>query len=102
MGAGWGRNVGKVDDASVLSRKTHHQQTMSKIERRNKARQLQQNKAKDAERELRVFRGRDAAPRIVAVVPLCSDSSSAATIRVLLKSLDIEADCPETGIFTTW
>lgn len=75
---------------------------MSKIERRHKARQLQQNKAKDAERELRVFRGRDAAPRIVAVVPLCSDASSAATVRVLLKSLDIEANCPEAGTFTTW
>jgi pre-rRNA-processing protein TSR1 len=75
---------------------------MSKIERRNKARQLQQTKSKDVERETRVFRGRDAAPRIVAVVPLCSDVSSAMTVKALMASLDIEGECPEAGIFTTW
>lgn len=75
---------------------------MSKIERRNKARQHQLTKNKDVERETRVFRGKDAAPRIVAVVPLCEDVSSAATIRSLMKSLDIEGECPENGIFTTW
>ena len=75
---------------------------MSKIERRNKARQLQLTKKKDQDAEARIFRGKDAAPRIVAVVPLCADGSAAATIRALLKSLDIVADVPEVGIFTTW
>jgi len=75
---------------------------MSKIERRNKARQLQQTKNKEVERETRVFRGRDAAPRIVAVVPLCADVSSAVTVKALMKSLEIEGECPETGVFTMW
>jgi pre-rRNA-processing protein TSR1 len=94
--------LGKVDDPGAIARKNHHQQVISKIERRNKARQLQTNKSKDLERETRIFKGRDGAPRIVAVVPLCEDVSSAVTVRMLLKILDIEAEVPEHGIVTTW
>lgn len=75
---------------------------MSKLERRNKARQLQNIKHKDLERETRIFKGRDAAPRIVTLVPLCDNSDSPAAVRSLLRSLDIEAEVPETGVFTTW
>lgn len=95
--------AGKVDDTSASgARRTGHQQMMSKIDRRNKARQIQSNKQRDHERETRIFKGRDAAPRIVAVVPLCDDVSSSRAVQQLLKSLDIAADVPETGIFTTW
>ena len=94
--------AGKVDDAGSISRKDVHRQVVTKIERRNKARQLQVNKNKDVERDGRVFRGKDGAPRIVAVVPLCHDVSAATTVRDLLKSLDIEAEVPESGILTTW
>ncbi|KAA8895426.1 ribosome biogenesis protein [Sphaerosporella brunnea] len=67
---------------------------MSKIERRNKA--------ADFETGSRIFRGKDAAPRIVAVVPLCGNVSSAAVVRSLLRSLDVEVEVPEYGICTTW
>ncbi|TGZ81293.1 DUF663-domain-containing protein [Ascodesmis nigricans] len=97
------QNKGKVDEnPSSSSRKTGHQQMMSKIQRRNKNRQLQQNKQRDHERETKIFKGRDAAPRIVAVVPLCDDVSSSKAVEQLLKSLDIAGNVPETGIFTTW
>lgn len=75
---------------------------MSKIERRNKARQLQQNKTRDAERESRIFKGKDAAPRIVAVVPLSDDVSGQATVQALLKSLDMQVEVPEVGQCITW
>ncbi|KAA8911036.1 hypothetical protein FN846DRAFT_937085 [Sphaerosporella brunnea] len=96
------KNKGKVDDAGAIARKNQHQQVMSKIERRNKARQLQLTKKKDFETDSRIFRGKDAAPRIVAVVPLCGNVSSAAAVRSLLRSLDIEEEVPEYGICTTW
>ncbi|KAI5818245.1 hypothetical protein BZA77DRAFT_307753 [Pyronema omphalodes] len=96
------KHKGKVDDATSISRKGPHQQVMSKIERRNKARQLQQNKTRDAERESRIFKGKDAAPRIVAVVPLSDDVSGQATVQALLKSLDMQVEVPEVGQCITW
>jgi len=97
-----GGSIGKVDDASAISRKNHHQQVTTKIERRNKARQLQLTKRKDNETDARIFKGKDAAPRVVAVVPLCADVSAAATVRALLKSLNIGFEVPQAGVFTIW
>lgn len=75
---------------------------MSKLERRNKAKQLQQLKHQELQRETKIFRGRDAAPRIVALVPLCDDCDAPAAARSLLRSLDIHEEIPGTGVFTTW
>ncbi|RAL65856.1 hypothetical protein DID88_005519 [Monilinia fructigena] len=47
---------------------------------------------------LNVFQGRDGAPRIVALVPLCDDANAAAAVRSLIGSLDVEIDVPEEGI----
>jgi len=74
---------------------------MSKFERRNQARQKQQVKHKEHLRETNVFAGRDGAPRIVAVVPLCNGGDAAAAIRHLSGSLDIETDIPEEGLVRT-
>lgn len=71
---------------------------MSKFDRRNQARQKQQVKHKEHLRETNVFAGRDGAPRIVAVIPLCEDGDVAAAVRLLSGSLDIEAEIPEEGI----
>ncbi|KAI5799896.1 hypothetical protein EDC01DRAFT_648069 [Geopyxis carbonaria] len=95
------QNKGKVDDSNKL-RPNHHQQMMSKLDRRNKARQKQSSKHKDLELESKIFKGRDAAPRIVAVVPLCESVSPASAVRSLLKSLDVQAEIPEEGLCTTW
>ncbi|KAE8441680.1 hypothetical protein EG329_004553 [Mollisiaceae sp. DMI_Dod_QoI] len=90
---------GKVSDLS--HRKTPHQQMMSKFDRRNQARQKQLNKHKEHLRETNVFAGRDGAPRIVAVIPLCEDGDAAAAVRSLGGSLDIEVEIPEEGIVRT-
>ncbi|KAI0513171.1 hypothetical protein F5B22DRAFT_612536 [Xylaria bambusicola] len=73
-------------------RKTPHQQVMSKIDRRNQAKQRQLTKHKEHQKEASIFMGRDGAPRIVAVVPLCADGDALAAIQNLNGSLDIECD----------
>ena len=78
-------------------RKTIHQQVMSKLDRRNQAKQARLSKHKEHLRETSIFTGKDGAPRIVAVVPLCADGDSWAAIKQLNGSLDIEADVPETN-----
>lgn len=74
---------------------------MSKFERRNQARQKQQTKHKEHLREINVFAGRDGAPRIVAVVPLCEEGDAAAAVRLLSRSLDIDTEIPEEGLVRT-
>jgi pre-rRNA-processing protein TSR1 len=91
--------IGKLADLS--HRKSPHQQLMSKFDRRNQARQKQQNKHKEHLRDTNVFQGRDGAPRIVAVIPLCPDGNAAAAIRLLNNSLDVEVDVPEQGLVRT-
>ncbi|KAL7267188.1 ribosome biogenesis protein tsr1 [Rhizina undulata] len=95
------QNKGKVEDPDTTHRKNPHQQMLSKINRRNKARQLQQNKHQELIRDFKVFDGRRGAPRIVAVVPLCEDGDAAAAVRAMKASLDIEGEVPAVGIFTT-
>jgi pre-rRNA-processing protein TSR1 len=74
---------------------------MSKFDRRNQARQKQQTKHKEHLRETNVFAGRDGAPRIVAVIPLCEDADASAAVRSLTDSLDIETTTPEEGLLRT-
>lgn len=74
---------------------------MSKLDRRNQARQKQQTKHRERQRENDVFNGKDGAPRIVAVIPLCEDTDAAAAVRAMNGSLDIEVDVPESGIIRT-
>ncbi|ORY64441.1 putative pre-rRNA processing protein Tsr1 [Pseudomassariella vexata] len=73
-------------------RKTPHQQVMSKIDRRNQAKQRQLQKTKDHEKDVLVFKGRDGAPRIVAVIPLCANGDVSAAIKSLNGSLDIDSE----------
>lgn len=74
---------------------------MSKFDRRNQARQKQQSKHKEHLRENNVFAGRDGAPRIVAVISLCEDGNSAAAVRALSGSLDIDVEVLEEGVVRT-
>jgi pre-rRNA-processing protein TSR1 len=55
------------------------------------------NKDSEHARVTNVFHGKDGAPRIVAVIPLCSDVSTAEAVRSLNSSLDITEDVPEVG-----
>jgi pre-rRNA-processing protein TSR1 len=70
---------------------------MSKFDRRNRAKQMRLNKDHEHAKVTNVFSGKDGAPRIAAVVPLCSDVSSAAAVRSLNASLDLEEEVPEAG-----
>ncbi|KAI1381555.1 DUF663-domain-containing protein [Hypoxylon crocopeplum] len=87
---------GKIPN-ETSQRKTPHQQVMSKFDRRNQAKQRQLAKHKEHQRETSIFSGRDAAPRIVAVVPLCIDNDVSAAIKSLNGSLDIESEVPESS-----
>ncbi|KAI1188463.1 hypothetical protein F5B17DRAFT_269575 [Nemania serpens] len=73
-------------------RRTPHQQVMSKLDRRNQAKQRQLTKHKEHQKEASLFTGRDGAPRIVAVIPLCADGDAPSAIQSLNGSLDIECD----------
>ncbi|KAG9233854.1 putative ribosome biogenesis protein tsr1 like protein [Amylocarpus encephaloides] len=86
---------GRIQDLS--HRKSPHQQLMSKFDRRNQARQKQQVKRKEHLRETNVFAGRDGAPRIVAIIPLCENTDANSAVYALSKSLDIEVEVPGEG-----
>jgi pre-rRNA-processing protein TSR1 len=70
---------------------------MSKFDRRNRAKQMRLNKDSEHAKATNVFAGKDGAPRIIALVPLCADISAAAAARSLNASLDIEEEVPEAG-----
>lgn len=91
------RNKGKVESFERGVRKTPHQQVMSKIGRRNQAKQRRLNNQAEREEKGGVFAGRDGAPRIVAVVPLCEDIAQSEVLKGLNKSVDLEEQAPENG-----
>ncbi|KAJ2973354.1 hypothetical protein NQ176_g6661 [Zarea fungicola] len=74
------------------TRKTPHQQVMSKLDRRNQAKQARLTKHKEHIKGTSIFNNREGAPRIVAVLPLCPDGDAAAAIQQLNYSVDITAD----------
>ncbi|KAL8946316.1 MAG: hypothetical protein Q9222_007272, partial [Ikaeria aurantiellina] len=83
---------GKIDRQEKGSRKTPHQQVMSKIDRRNQAKQMRQIKHQQNVKSTSVFGGQNGAPRIVAVVPLCEDCDAHAAVKKLNQSVDIDSD----------
>lgn len=74
---------------------------MSKFDRRNQAKQRQLAKRKEHLEETSVFAGRDGAPRIVAIVPLCPVSDPTYAIKQLNESIDIGADVEENPFRVT-
>ncbi|KAL8670584.1 MAG: hypothetical protein Q9168_004877, partial [Polycauliona sp. 1 TL-2023] len=87
---------GKVD-RDRGSRKTPHQQVMSKIDRRNQAKQIRQIKHKENIKSTTVFAGHDGAPRIIAVLPLCDDCDATAAIQKLNQSVMPDSPLPVEG-----
>ena len=72
----------------------------SKLNRRNKAKQVQAQKRNVLSSVTRLFHGVDGAPRIVAIIPLSGDLNARASVASLAESLDLSADdCPETGLW---
>jgi pre-rRNA-processing protein TSR1 len=80
--------TGKIESGQ---RQTRHQQVMSKLNRRNQARQKQRLKRHQHAQADTIFTGRDAVPKRVVVVPLCAEVDAPAAVSSLNASLDIEA-----------
>lgn len=65
---------------------------MSKLDRRNQARQKQQVKHQEKAQATSIFSGQSGAPRHVAIVPLSADIDVAAIIRSLNESVDVSCE----------
>lgn len=72
---------------------------MSKLDRRNQAKQARLTKHKEHVKDTVIFAGKDGAPRIVAVIPLCADGDAQAAIKQLNSSVDVDVDA-ETQVGT--
>ena len=69
-------------------RRTPHQQAMSKLVRRNQAKQLRLHHQEKKKDEDRIFQGRSGAAKNIAVVPLSSTVDVQAAIKQLNESVD--------------
>jgi pre-rRNA-processing protein TSR1 len=76
---------GKVNRSSV--KQGGGLKALSKHDRRHAAKVLQQKKREDLSRAHRVFEGRQGAPKIVPVLPLCPDSNVDDAIAALYTSM---------------
>lgn len=70
---------------------------MSKLDRRNQARQKQQVKHQEKAQATSIFTGQNGAPRHVAIVPLSADIDAVAAIRAINESVDVSADVSPDG-----
>lgn len=71
---------------------------MSKLDRRNQARQKQQVKHKEKIQATSIFAGQNGAPRHIAVVPLTADADTHQAIHVLNESVDVPGDISQDSI----
>ncbi|KAJ3047950.1 hypothetical protein HK097_011022 [Rhizophlyctis rosea] len=78
---------GKVD-LVASSVKNKHNLVSHKADRRNAAKLVQQKKRDEIVASNRLFQGVNAAPKIVAVVPLCPDVDAGEVIRSLFASVE--------------
>jgi pre-rRNA-processing protein TSR1 len=71
---------------------------MSKFDRRNQAKQKRLLNHQQHTKAISIFSGKDSAPRIVAVVPLCDDVNVVTAIAKLNASVDMTETVPESGL----
>ena len=72
-----------------------------KADRKNSAKMAQKRKRQEIVDATRVFAGLHGAPRIIAVVPLCSDVSACKVAQSVAESVGIDSSaCPEYGHWT--
>ncbi|KAH0543917.1 hypothetical protein FGG08_001818 [Glutinoglossum americanum] len=89
---------GRVEGLDKNHRRSPHQQLVSKLDRRNQARQKQRLKYQESVKASSLFCGRDGAPRIVALVPLCKNGKAQRAAQKLNECLDLDLDVPEEGL----
>lgn len=92
--------AGKVETqkAEKGSRKTPHQQVMSKLARRNQAKQSRMHHKEKRDNEENIFQGVDGAAKHVAVVPLSSVVDVYSAINSLNESVDVPRSDLSSGI----
>ncbi|THU96748.1 ribosome biogenesis protein tsr1 [Dendrothele bispora CBS 962.96] len=91
---------GRIPHQSPKASSTNNNAAQLRHNRRNASKQVQAKKRSALVSATRLFNGVDGAPRIVAVVPLSEDISSAKAISTLAESLEVLADdVPEKGIW---
>lgn len=92
-------DIGRVPHASHKATPASNA-AQSRLNRRNKAKQVQTQKRDVLVSATKIFNGVDGAPRIVAVIPLSGDLNARATVALLARSLDLSAaECPEAGLW---
>jgi pre-rRNA-processing protein TSR1 len=80
------RSKGRVEKGL---RQTKQQHVMTKLDRKNRAKQLRIKNLAAQVKAASVFAGRDGAPRIVAIVPLSSGVDQRLAVRQLNESVDV-------------
>ena len=81
---------GKIEKEGKSHRRTPHQQVMSKLDRRNQAKQKRLNNHKDNVKAANVFAGPNGAPRVIAIVPLCQTANAEAAVHALHRDFNDE------------
>ncbi|KAK2742832.1 hypothetical protein FQN57_005123 [Myotisia sp. PD_48] len=89
---------GKVERFERGSRKTPHQQVMSKLGRRNQAQQKLRLKRKENTEALSLFSGHNGASRHIALIPVSEGVNLDAAVAQLNQSVEIPADQCQSGI----
>ncbi|KAK6438371.1 ribosome biogenesis protein tsr1 [Oleoguttula sp. CCFEE 5521] len=74
---------------------------MTKLDRRNQAKQKRVTHSAKLQEEGSVFAGREGAPRVIAVIPLCADVESREIVLDLNRSVEVEDEAPESGVWRT-
>lgn len=88
---------GKVESLERGSRRTPHQQVMSKLDRRNRAKQKRLHHNAEHSKAVNIFSGKDGAPRHVALIPLSETISCSEAAKSLTKAIEAEAEIPQSG-----
>ncbi|KAI9833368.1 MAG: hypothetical protein M1826_007466 [Phylliscum demangeonii] len=91
---------GRIEERQKGQRRTPHQQVMSKLDRRNQARQNQLKRRQDSAAFANVFAGRKGAPKIVAIVPLCKDGDARAAVTQLNTAYGIKPAIPDNDFMS--
>lgn len=84
-------HIGKAEREKGV-RRTPHQVVMSKLDRKNQARQRLLQKQQERAQTISIFSGQNGAPRQTAIVPLAESINVAAVIRALNESVDVPSD----------
>ncbi len=97
------RLVGKMGEISG-PRRSSHQPAMSKLDRRNQARQKLLQKRHDQRKARSLFVGQEGTAKRVAMVPLGPAADTLAAVAALKASVDLDADVPmaEDGLMDVY